>query len=187
MKCSEANELMMKYFDGELNDLDFYHLKQHTRSCVTCSNEFETMSEMIDFMEEQPLLDPPQGFEAKVMKAINAETAKKQNYISAPLKLVLAIMATGLLVLTAWIVLILQSVSVFELVGITINSGFSFDLFANIFEAFHDGYKTAIILGDSIFGVYYILLKNYYDVMISMAAILIIAYSMFSRMTRQQY
>ncbi|MCG8502453.1 MAG: hypothetical protein MJB12_18880 [Firmicutes bacterium] len=184
MKCSEANEWMMKYFDGEINDLNLYRLKQHMKSCSVCSMQHRTMSEIIECMGEQPLLEPPEDFEDCVMNAVHKDAAFRKHFLKTPLKVMLALLGSALLIMTVWTLLILQSVPLLELIGTMIRNGLSVNLFNSILEVFQNGYKTVVIIGDSILNVYYILLKNYYDVMFSMVALLIIVYMMAVRKTK---
>ena len=40
MKCSEAEELMMKYMDNELSESDAKRLNSHILECVECKESF---------------------------------------------------------------------------------------------------------------------------------------------------
>lgn len=187
MKCSHVSELMMKYFDGEMNDLDAHQLKQHIKNCAVCGQEYESMKEAIAYMEQPPLLDPPGDFEVCVMDAIKTEAAQEKDYISAPIKFMMVCVAFGMLMLTGWMVIIFHNISITDLVSTTMRYGFTAEVFSNIIDRFYNGYKMMIVLGESVFGVYSLLLRSYYDVIFSMAAVLIIIYSMVERMLKHQY
>lgn len=79
MNCETANELMMKYLDHEINDIEEAQLLQHVKSCKTCSDEFNCMKEAFALLGNAEEIEPPEDFEIKVMERIAA--------LEAPVKL----------------------------------------------------------------------------------------------------
>jgi hypothetical protein len=74
MKCNDSQNLIMKYFDRELNDIEDAQLKQHIRVCKHCSDEFESLKEIFNAVEQQQDIEPPEDFERQVMYRIKNET-----------------------------------------------------------------------------------------------------------------
>ncbi|WHH58369.1 zf-HC2 domain-containing protein [Petroclostridium sp. X23] len=185
MKCSEVNEMMMKFFDGETNDIDHYYFKQHLKSCPDCAEQYAVLSEVIGFMEEQPLLDPPEDFEECVMQSIRDTSSRKKNFLRIPAGLVCLLIGASFLIITVITILFLQGFSTISLISMILSEGFSIDILNSILLTAENAYRALMVLGNSIFDIYYVLFKNYYDVFFSMAAILVISYTMSSRVLRQ--
>lgn len=75
MKCSEAQNYMMKYFDRDINDLEEMKLKQHIKTCEKCTGEFSGLKEIFAGIEEDSIpIEPPEDFELQVMNRIQNET-----------------------------------------------------------------------------------------------------------------
>lgn len=71
MTCRDSGDFMMRYFDGETNDIETAQLKQHLKTCKKCSEEYENLNEVFSFLETDIEIEPPQDFEASVMSRIN--------------------------------------------------------------------------------------------------------------------
>lgn len=71
MTCRDSGDFMMRYFDGETNDIETAQLKQHLKTCKKCSEEYENLKEVFSFLETDIEIEPPQDFEASVMSRIN--------------------------------------------------------------------------------------------------------------------
>lgn len=79
MSCELINDLMMKHFDGEINDIEEAQLKQHMKTCRKCNEEFNCMSEVFLSLETTSTVAPPEDFEARVMEKVNAlENTRKE-------------------------------------------------------------------------------------------------------------
>lgn len=75
MKCNEAQNHMMKFFDKEINDIEEAQLKQHLKSCKTCCAEFSNLERIFAEIEQEDLvIEPPEDFEIQVMNRIENET-----------------------------------------------------------------------------------------------------------------
>ncbi|NLY43701.1 MAG: hypothetical protein GX066_06995 [Clostridiaceae bacterium] len=184
MKCIEANEVMMKYFDGELNDIDTYHLKQHIRNCSVCGEQYSLLSDAIDYIESQPLLEPRDGFEECVMREIDQVFIKKKGFPKISLHLFYAAASAIFLMIMVWMVIFLHSISSLDFVGVVLNSGSTIDVLNKILVAAESSYKTVMIVGNSVFDIYYVLLRNYYDLLLSVTAISVITYIMSTRVLK---
>mgnify|MGYP000889325232 CR=1 FL=1 len=78
MNCETSRDLIIKYFDGELSDVEEAQLKQHFKSCQSCREEFDTTKEIMNELEMQVGIEPPSDFEAKVMKKVDEIAAKRK-------------------------------------------------------------------------------------------------------------
>ncbi len=87
MKCNEAQDFMMKYFDKNLNDIGAAQLKQHLKSCKKCSDEFLSLEEVFLEIEQDSAIEPPEDFELQVMSRIEKEVklytpqVKENNFV----------------------------------------------------------------------------------------------------------
>lgn len=73
MKCVDSQNLIMKFFDRELNDIEEAQLKQHLKTCKKCSENFNSLKEIFNIVEQDPGIEPPEDFEAQVMYRITNE------------------------------------------------------------------------------------------------------------------
>lgn len=73
MQCKEINNLVMKYFDGNISELEREIILKHNEKCCSCAEEFEILRSAIDTLEEFPDIEVPVGFEARVMGGIKTQ------------------------------------------------------------------------------------------------------------------
>jgi predicted anti-sigma-YlaC factor YlaD len=73
MKCVDSQNFIMKFFDKELNDIEEAQLKHHLKNCKNCSEEFNSLKEIFDIVEQDPGIEPPEDFELQVMSRIAKE------------------------------------------------------------------------------------------------------------------
>ncbi len=185
MTCNEMDQKLMQYFDGELNDLDTYQLKQHVKSCDGCMEQYDMLSDIIICMEETPLVEPPEGFERRVMNKIEKLTNVKEKLLNQFLKVGFTILVTMLLIFSTWMLMTLQSISLPVLLSDIIRRGFVPAFVTHVLQVFQSSYKTSIIIGNSVFDIYQILYKNYSDVLIAMLSLMTIAYAGKNKHRRQ--
>ncbi|MDK2799510.1 MAG: hypothetical protein PWP27_2718 [Clostridiales bacterium] len=102
------------------------------------------------------------------------------------MNIIYVLFATVFLMITTLAGIFLNSITIFDLVDIVLNNGFTVDMFNSILITAQNSYKMVVVLGNSMFDIYYVLLKNYYDVVLSLAAIIVIVYTMSSKMLKQQ-
>jgi len=79
MQCKEINELVMKYFDGYISELEYEMILKHNEKCTDCALEFRVLKEAIGTLEELPELEVPEDFEARVMERVRASQAYSTN------------------------------------------------------------------------------------------------------------
>jgi hypothetical protein len=81
MNCELSKEYIMKYFDGERNDIEDVQFKQHLKSCSSCNDEFNCMEEIFKAIETQTEVEPPANFEAMVMEKVGViEKQRSETY-----------------------------------------------------------------------------------------------------------
>lgn len=79
MNCEEANNYMMKYFDGDIDEIEDAQLRQHLKSCGRCMQEYDCMTEIFATLENPVIMEPPEDFEAKVMEKVNEIERKRMD------------------------------------------------------------------------------------------------------------
>lgn len=67
MDCNEAEKLIMKYLDGDLNVSEAKALNGHIANCCKCREEFYIYDSMLVNLKQLPDFEAPEGFEASVM------------------------------------------------------------------------------------------------------------------------
>jgi hypothetical protein len=70
MNCKMAGEQILKFFDKDCSDIEAAKLRQHLKCCARCNDEFTGLSKVIKQLEETGEVEPPDDFEAGVMKKI---------------------------------------------------------------------------------------------------------------------
>lgn len=70
MNCDTSRELMMKYFDGEMDEAGEKQFREHLKTCGDCSDEFSCMEAIFASLDEKVGIEPPDDFEARVMDKV---------------------------------------------------------------------------------------------------------------------
>lgn len=70
MHCKEISNLVMKYFDGNISELEREMIIRHNESCSSCAEEFTLLREAMDALEDFSEIDVPLGFESRIMENI---------------------------------------------------------------------------------------------------------------------
>jgi len=79
VQCKEINSLVMKYFDGNISELEREMIIKHNEKCCSCAEEFAVLRDAIDALEDFPEIEVPVGFEARVMEGIKSQKAYSMN------------------------------------------------------------------------------------------------------------
>jgi len=186
MNCKSYGDLMMKYFDGDCNDIEFAQLKLHMKTCKTCAEEFENLGVVMAGLNQYTSPEPPQDFEVQVMNRINTlEYASKRKFKNM-LTLLLCIIAAG-------IIFAVMTLGWNEH-GITESMGKSGQL-AGYFSSF-----TVVLMSMSnvaldvfsamlrtLVNVNMAIVKTYYNVFIVLGAMFIAVQTMLTYYIRQSY
>lgn len=73
MECREIGNLMMKYLDSDINDMEMDLLNAHIKNCTCCDQEFDMLKEAVLAVGELPELDLSHDFDLRVMEAIREQ------------------------------------------------------------------------------------------------------------------
>lgn len=73
MQCKEINNLMMKYFDGNISEIELEQLLRHNQKCLDCTEEFEILKDAIYSIATLPEIDPPLELTANIMTAVGEQ------------------------------------------------------------------------------------------------------------------
>jgi len=98
MQCKEINNLVMKYFDGNISELEREMIIKHNEKCSNCAQEFAALREALNTLEELPELEVPAGFESMVMKGIMT----RRVYATNPKIVALGLISVLGLMIFAW-------------------------------------------------------------------------------------
>lgn len=167
MECSEISNLIMKYVDGDISEVELKFLNKHMQFCESCRQEFEMMTEVIKCINELPEVSPPYNFEAKVMERIS-----KQRVRSSMLNMLIG--AAGMLVFAYYtmIFVILPLIQDMSVVQSLLGYGrYAFGLVGK--------YLMSIIVNlpitiDNLFKLRNILINNYMHIMLFIAGAVMI-------------
>ncbi|NLD46590.1 MAG: hypothetical protein GX660_05250, partial [Clostridiaceae bacterium] len=72
MSCKPYDEFIMKYIDGELNDIEQAKLIQHVSECEACRSEFEDLKNVLGALEKSKELEPPADLQTSIMAKVCA-------------------------------------------------------------------------------------------------------------------
>lgn len=72
MHCKEISNLVMKYFDGNISELEREMIVRHNESCSSCAEEFTVLREAMDALEDFAEIEAPLGFESRIMEEVRA-------------------------------------------------------------------------------------------------------------------
>lgn len=82
MNCEQAEIFMMKYFDRELDDLEYTRLQKHLGCCERCRVDFDNLKEVLSAVENDAMVEPPEEFDAEVMAKINYDRSSERKKAS---------------------------------------------------------------------------------------------------------
>lgn len=115
MNCIEANEYIMKYFDGSHNDIENAQLKQHLKSCSGCNDSFENLKEIFSCIDSDNAIEPPCDFEVNVMKKINALEVTRKKRADGVLIFIYSFVTVLITVLAVSFMARFNGVNIFEI------------------------------------------------------------------------
>lgn len=73
---------MMKYFDGNISELEMEQLMRHLQKCKNCAEEFEVLREALFEIEELPDIEPSAELTANIMTAVYSQSSQKRLQVS---------------------------------------------------------------------------------------------------------
>ena len=76
MDCRTSSEIMMKWMDGPLAELEEQQWMNHVAQCEACRQEYKEWKEIKHALAHLPQIAPGEGFEHRVMAAIDPDLYK---------------------------------------------------------------------------------------------------------------
>lgn len=73
MQCKQIDDLMMRYFDNNISEIELEQLLRHTQKCAGCAAEFEILKDAIFEIETLPEIEPPEHLTASIMAAVSVQ------------------------------------------------------------------------------------------------------------------
>lgn len=187
MNCEIANGLIMKHFDGTINDIESAQLKQHLKTCGPCSTDFKNMNEIFGALEKLETIEPPQNFEAQVMNKINVYEAEKRKRTDRSLGFLYTAACMMLLLLSVLLMIDINGIDVTRMAG---RAEEAFSSLANLTLAVQGTVYALFTLAKGVFSglfqVVYLIFKTYSHVFFAFAAMLVLLPGMLSTVSRQQ-
>ncbi len=181
MKCNEAQDYIMKYFDKNINDIEETKLRQHMKNCTPCSKEFESMKEIFLEIEQDPAIDPPDDFELQVMNRLEKEVL----IYSKPVK-ENTFVYNILLMAVCFIFVILFGGILYEAIKQPLELMQKVQFSTDLTKEFLSAAVTMIKgIGIAIMGVAASIYKTYYYAYILLGILLLVIQGVFFRMVRE--
>ncbi len=143
MNCETSKNYSMKYFDGDLNDLEEVQFREHLKSCRSCSDEFACMEALFTTLGEQPDIEPPANFEALVMDKVNVIEQKRNEKNSKQIVLIYNAATLLSIILLLIFVADLKHVSVFS----------AFETIGEYFSSFSSAAAAVLGVVQDLFGL----------------------------------
>jgi len=174
MNCEISKDYMMKYFDGERNDIEEARFRQHLKNCGRCSEEFNCMAEIFSSLETADTVEPPEDFEIRVMEKVNAvENARRENSSRMLVLLYNAATVVSIILLMVFVADIRQGglVSAFESIREYFGS-FS-GILAAVFGVIEDVFSLLAGVVSVIIQVFISIVKTYYYIFVVLVLLLL--------------
>ncbi|MDP4180033.1 MAG: hypothetical protein Q8942_02955 [Bacillota bacterium] len=159
MSCEKYSPLIMKYFDGNIADTDKDSLLEHLNICHVCSEEFNSLKEIFNCLEEDDkdsIVEPPLNFEASVMDKVRLYEEQRRKKIE---RLLIIIYGTSFAILGVISVLaVIYFRSTGGLSHISKDQGLSDIFWGIVFFVYSAVKNISLIFKDSLssYGNYYI-------------------------------
>lgn len=181
MKCNEAQNNMMKFFDKNINDIEEAQLKQHIKNCKNCADEFLCLKEIFSEIETDSEVEPPEDFELQVMSRLEKEVvmyAKPASQNTFVYNILLAAVTFTFVIIFGGIIYeaIKQPIELLQKVQFTL------DLSKEFLSAAVSMIKG---IGIAIMGVTTSIYKTYYYLYILLGILLLVIQGVFFRMVRE--
>lgn len=185
MSCQNCSEAMMRFFDGNLNDIETAQMKQHLKTCQKCSDEFESLNSILCVLETDSIIEPPQDFEEQVMAKINGlEPESKKNFRVLVYGIPIVLVISLSMLITARFMGGMAFDAVEQLVG---SSTPLADFLTTMFNIVNALYTVLSELVNVVLQVSLVLIKTYYYLIIMLASMLFAIQWMLVMLVRQNH
>ncbi|NJD04259.1 MAG: hypothetical protein FIA99_17070 [Ruminiclostridium sp.] len=175
MNCEVSKDYMMKYFDGERNDIEEVRFRQHLKNCGKCSEEFNCMAEIFSSLETAGTIQPPEGFEARVMEKVNAVESTRREQSSRMLVLLYnAATVVSIILLMVFVADIRQGGIAAAVGSIREYFGSFGGIMAAVFGVVGDMFVLLFGVVVVILRVFVSIVKTYYYIFVVLAVLLLV-------------
>ncbi len=156
MECRKISDLMMKYMDRDISDVESEKLYTHVKGCSDCNMEFEILKSVLHSVEELPELDLSYGFETKVMQSIKTQQKEKS--------MLFGVGVVGLISFVCYIGIfftlpLIKASGIMDLLMYYISSGFAY-----VIGELLSGFITTILYIGKLFTLRDLLMNQYMDI-----------------------
>ncbi|MFX0077039.1 MAG: anti-sigma factor family protein [Candidatus Hermodarchaeota archaeon] len=83
MECSQVKKRLSAFLDNELTAEESSQISEHLKSCIHCAKEFETLSQVSDFLNVMGEIEVSPYFNVRLKQRIRDESLK--GFIRLPL------------------------------------------------------------------------------------------------------
>ncbi len=174
MNCEMSKNHLMKYFDGDLTEVEEVQFRQHLKGCSSCSDEFICMEAIFSTLGKQTEeVEPPANFEAMVMEQVGV--IEKQRSEKTSKQLVLLYNGATLLSIVLLLVFVadLKQVSIFGAVEKIQEYFTSFSSVTTaVFGVVQDIFRLIAGALYVVIEVAFTIVKNYYYVFLALIVML---------------
>lgn len=186
MNCRLSRDYMMRYFDGEYNDIESAQLKQHLKSCTGCRAEFEEMKKVFSFLETGTEVQPPENFEADVMARLDLMESKREKSTARALIFLYNIATLVSIVLLVFFVT--RTVSLDFFAG-PAQEGIDVNFISTAFMYLYGLFKGIYSLITGVFRLFYqagsILIETYYYYFVALFTVIVFIQKTLTTFIRQ--
>ena len=185
MNCSSANEYIMKFFDGKCSDIEYEELKNHLNECEEYKKAFDELDEIFNILKTEEV-EPPENFEAEVMKKVEAYERKRKKKAEIFMITVYSIATAAVVALTMLLVSSSGIDAVWRDITETITS---FESFKDFTSAVGDvtGKFFIIVLATAraLFDVGVVIINEYYYIIVAVGILFVLAHRTFVYLTNR--
>jgi len=98
VECREIIEMIDRYCEKRLNDIEVYKIEKHLEECDECRNEYEEMKIIFDLLLDHPVILPPEDFTKRIMDQIGYKIESRKTNTLMMKKWGISFVAAGLLI-----------------------------------------------------------------------------------------
>jgi len=186
MNCEQSQELMMKYFDGNLNDIENQKFKQHLMMCEKCREDFEQLDGILNSIGDAIAVEPPQDFEENVMEKVHAfelERRKKTGKILMLLYNMTAVASVALLIVFFAGTREITMPEILKIIKLC--AGFLAGTGSAMLSVLTAFFSLVTGVVRTLFHVFFSILTDYYYIVLTLMAILVAIQKMFFVLVEQ--
>ncbi|WP_432662054.1 zf-HC2 domain-containing protein [Wukongibacter baidiensis] len=98
MECREVIEMIDRYYEKQLNDIEVHKIEKHLEECDECRNEYEEMKVIFNLLLDHPIVLPPEDFTNNIMDKVGHKKDYRRTKTIMMKKWGISFVAAGLLI-----------------------------------------------------------------------------------------